>query len=674
MLRKYTHDIFRTLGGLRFTRSLKRRNKEWVEEVFFIDEATDRHVPLPQTNQHTRSSLTQTSVIGVLALFLTFIFIAIGRIGYLQIAYGDEYRERALGNSQRLIPIPAERGLFYDRNGVQLTKNIPKFSLALVPQELPRREEEREAFIHELAVITQQTDEEVEAILDEFGTYSYESVIIKDDIDYETALSIQIAAADLPGVRIERGSKRLYLHSDASSTLYAPSLSHVFGYTGKLSREELDARYELGYLPSDDIGKTGIENTYEQLLRGIYGRRRIEVDAAGREQVVLAEEAPTHGHHVVLSIDVQIQKILDEVLQDGLNKLETNKASAVVMNPQNGEILAMASHPYFDNNDFSGGIDVETYRSYITDESRPLFHRTIGGTYPSGSTIKPAVAAVALDRGIVTPNTSFLSTGGVGVGQWFFPDWQAGGHGNTDLTYALAWSVNTYFYYIGGGYNNFNGLGVDAMREGLAEYGLSEPLNIDLPSEAAGFLPSREWKQKTKKEQWYIGDTYNMSIGQGDVLVTPLQIAAMTAVIANGGTLYQPRVVKGVIEPEQGSERETQVSILRSDISTPSNLATIRLGMRECVEYGSCRRLSLLPFETAGKTGTAQWSSINEDHAWFSSFAPYTNPEIVVVILVEEGGGGAAVAAPIAYDFYAKWWDYKNGVTAESEPVETSSS
>lgn len=658
---KHSNDIFRSFGNDKFTKFFKRQKKEWVESSFFIEEATDKHTPLPQTNTHIRSSLTQRSVIGSLVLFLFFSIIALTRVGHLQIAYGEEYRERALGNSQRLIPIPSQRGLFYDRNGVQLTKNIPKFALALVPQELPRNKEVRQDIIHQLALLTNQADQDIANILNEFGNYSYESVIIKDDIDYETALSIQIKAGDLPGIRIERGSKRLYLHNDPEQGLSAPSLSHIFGYTGKLTREELDALHDKGYLPSDDIGKTGLEKSYEELLRGTYGRRRIEVDAAGREQAILAEEAPNPGDHLILSVDAQLQKILDLALTNALNELETKTASAVVMDPRNGEILAMSSHPYFDNNDFSGGIDTETYQTYITDKTRPLFNRSVAGTYPSGSTLKLPIAAIALEKGIITPATSFLSTGGISVGQWFFPDWQAGGHGRVDVTEAIAWSVNTFFYYIGGGYNNVNGLGVDALREGLAAFGFAERLGIDIPSEAAGFLPSKEWKEETKGEPWYIGDTYNMSIGQGDVLVTPLQIASMTSVIANGGTLYKPHLVKGIINAEDGNIRESSPEIVRDNISSPSALAAVRLGMRECVEYGSCRRLSLLPFETAGKSGTAQWSSTGETHAWFTAFTPYENPELVIVVLVEEGGGGSAVAAPIVFEFFNEWWKYKQG-------------
>ena len=297
----------------------------------------------------------------------------------------------------------------------------------------------------------------------------------------------------------------------------------------------------------------------------------------------------------------------------------------------------------------------------LKTENRPLFNRAIAGTYPSGSTIKPLIAAIALHEGIITPNTSILSTGGIQVGPWFFPDWKAGGHGRTNVRYSLAWSVNTFYYYIGGGYNDFVGLGIDKMRDYFLRFGLGSRLGIDIPGEAAGFIPSREWKEKTLGEQWYIGDTYNTSIGQGYLLVTPLQIAALTGAIANGGTVYAPRLVKSIINPVTKEEAPPTSRIVAKDIIEPEWFRVVADGMRECVEYGSCRRLSYLPFAAAGKTGTAQWHSEKDNHAWFTSFAPYEDPEITVTILVEEGGEGADIAVPIADAFYRWWWQYRAG-------------
>lgn len=607
---------------------------------------TGRQVPLPHSSSHVNSSF-ENKTARWFFIFLSAIFVLIcGRIFYLQIIAGSDYRALAEKNRQRIIPIPAERGLIYDRNGAGLTANIPSFSIAVIPQDLPRQESKRAPLIKKLAELSGQSENSIRQILQEYGAYSYESIIIQENIDYDTALKLLIAAADLPGIQIQRGSKRHYENYP---------LAHIIGYIGKLNQTELSNFYQKRYYPSDSIGKTGVEKSYETALRGIFGRRRTEVNAIGKEQTALAEEAPIPGQHVKLAIDLEMQKVLEKIINNSLRASNKKRAAGIVMNPNSGEILAMVSLPTFDNNDFSGGISVERYKTYIENENKPLFNRVIGGSYPSGSSIKPAIAASALQEGIITSATSFLSTGGLWVSKWFFPDWQTGGHGVTNVRKALAWSVNTFFYYIGGGYKNFIGLGPEKLKTWLEKFGFSRLSGIDLPGENDGFLPSPDWKQKTKNEQWYIGDTYNFSIGQGDVLVTPLQIANMTASIANGGKLMEPHVVKSLIDPVTKKETEIAPRVINENFISIKNLDTVRHGMRDCVTFGSCQRLASLPFAIAGKTGTAQWNSKKPNHAWFTSFAPFNAPEIVVTILVEEGGEGSAISAPIAYEFY-KWW------------------
>ncbi|PIR76418.1 MAG: penicillin-binding protein 2 [Candidatus Magasanikbacteria bacterium CG10_big_fil_rev_8_21_14_0_10_42_10] len=595
----------------------------------------------------------------IIVVSITFLFL-IFRVGYLQVIHGVSYREAAESNRQRFLPIPSERGLIFDNNAIQLTKNVPNFSLALIPQDLPRNAEDRANVIGRVASLTGTPIEDITKTIERYGSYSYESIVIQEDLDYDTAIKIYIAAADIPGIHIQRGSKRLYVEEfPYKETALPQSMSHILGYLGKLSPEELDTLYSAGYLPSDTIGKTGIEKTYETFLRGTYGTKRIEVDSFGKEQKVLTEEPPSPGSHVVLTIDVHIQEALEHFLQKGLDKGGFFRASAVAMDPRDGSIRALVSLPSFDNNDFSGGIGNATYQSYISNENKPLFNRAISGAFPSGSSIKPAFAAAALQEGIITPNTTFQSTGGLAVGQWFFPDWQAGGHGITNVRRSIAWSVNTFYYYIGGGFGDFVGLGVEKMMEYLRYFGFAQKLGIDIPGEVAGFLPSKEWKEQTKGERWYVGDTYNVSIGQGDILVTPLQITSYIVTIANGGTIFKPHVVEKTIDIATDEEHPIQPEIIDTVPISGENLNTVRLGMKDCVDYGACRRLSLLPFESAGKTGTAQWSSSKEPHAWFTSFAPYKNPEIVVTVLIEEGIGGSETAAPVAYEFYKWWWRYK---------------
>lgn len=658
-------DLFKSGGEISVGKFSENFHEDWVEESFYFEKAYGKQKKFSNyTREYLGNSFTARRLFFLfLSVFIIFFFIFL-RLFYLQIIQGADNRVLAENNRQRIVPIPAERGLIYDRNGLSLTKNIPNFSLAIIPQSLPRSVELRENIISKLSSLTGISVGEIRALLEEYKDYTYESIVIKENLEYDTALSILIALGDdLPGIQIQRGSKRLYLNiqTEEITTSTPNSLSHVVGYIGKLNKDELKNLYSEGYYPSDLIGKTGIEKSYETFLRGTYGRKRIEVDAAGREQTVLAEEAPVPGFYLELSIDKIIQNKLEEIILSYLKNSNLRRVSAIVLDPNNGQVLALVSLPTFDNNDFSGGIKKEIYNNYLNDPDQPLFSRAYSGIFPSGSTIKPAIAAAAMEERIINAKTVFLSTGGLQVGQWFFPDWQAGGHGSTDVRRALAWSVNTFFYYIGGGYNNFTGLGVEKITEYLKKFGFGKILGLDLPGEEKGFLPSKEWKERVKNERWYVGDTYNLSIGQGDLLVTPLQVAAMTTVFANGGTLYKPEIIKAVIDPITKEEQPVESSILNENFINPDNIKTIRMGMKDCVDYGSCRRLSLLPISVAGKTGTAQWNSKKPNHAWFTSFAPFENPEITLTILVEEGGEGSATAAPIAYDFY-KWWSFYRNI------------
>ncbi|MCK4554296.1 penicillin-binding protein 2, partial [Candidatus Parcubacteria bacterium] len=279
----------------------------------------------------------------------------------------------------------------------------------------------------------------------------------------------------------------------------------------------------------------------------------------------------------------------------------------------------------------------------------------ISGEYPSGSTIKPVIAAAALEEGIISEHTSFTSVGGIKVGQWFFPDWRAGGHGITDVRRAIAESINTFFYYIGGGHQDFKGLGIDRIYKYGELFGLNAQLGIDLAGEVSGFLPTKKWKEETKGERWYIGDTYHLSIGQGDILVTPLQVANYTSVFANGGALYRPHLVKQILSGGDKVFKEVEPVIIRDNFIGDYNIEIVRQGMRRTVTAGSARSLQSVPVAVAGKTGTAQWSSKKNHHAWFTGFAPYDNPEVVITILVEEGGEGSDVAVPIAKEFL-EWY------------------
>lgn len=658
-----------------------KKNKRKDEELFFVCDEAVNNLTL---NSKKGSELFEESIslnsdllkkkskdfLGCavsakklnLFLFLIFVglFILIGKVSYMQIVKGNYYQEMAEGNRIRIERIKVERGIIYDRNFKPLVKNIPHFSLFLTPADLPADEKEKTNIIKQLAQIVEKDPVEIMEVIKE-NSKSYEPLLLKENLTYEKAIQLEILSAITPGVRLEIDNRRAYLN-ESKENQRVLSLSHILGYEGKITKEEIEANKDKGYFLTDYIGKTGLEYYYENLLRGKEGKKQIEVDALGKEKKVLATIEPQKGSSLVLTIDFNIQEKLEKILNKHLKSNNKSAGAALVLDPKTGEILALVSLPSFDNNIFIQGISEEEYQSLINNLDKPLFTRVISGTYPSGSTIKPIIAAAALEEKIINQNTTFLSTGGISIDKWFFPDWRSGGHGPTNVVRAIAESINTFFYIIGGGYKDFNGLGVEKMKKYAELFGLGNKLGIDLPFEASGLLPDREWKEKTKKEEWYIGDTYHFAIGQGDVLVTPLQISSAMSVFANGGTLWRPHIVREIVSnPDRSSFIKPQV--IRRDFVSKNNIDIIRQGLRQTVISGSAAKLQNLKVPSAGKTGTAQWLSGKPPHAWFTGFAPYSNSEVVITVLVEEGGEGSGIALDIAYEFL-DWYFSKS---SESE-------
>lgn len=640
--------------------SLKDKYRlDWVEESFdFQGKNSGKKIESEYSNSYLGRSINKKKI-KILSIAVGLLILVIfGKLFYLQAIKGEEYRLLAEGNRIRLKAVPSERGIIYDRDGKELVQNVPNFYLTLTPQDLPKNnQEKREEVIERAASAGEMDKEKIKTMVEKYGKYGYASLIIKENLDYESALKLYIDSADLPGITIEKGSKRKYLLGGGDESSGALSMSHLLGYLGKLNESEYEELQNKGYMLFDDIGRSGLEKIYEDDLRGRYGKKKAEVNVSGYEQNILAQDDPIPGKNLILSIDAEAQAEMERLIKKALEKTGKKRAAGIAMDPRDGSILALVSWPSFDSNKFSGGISSQDYEEYIENPDNPLFNRAIGGSYPSGSTAKLVIAAAALQEGIITPAKTFLSVGGLQVDKWFFKDWKAGGHGITNVTKAIAWSVNTFFYYIGGGYQNFEGLGVDRIKKYMEMFGLGQKTDIDLPAENNGFIPDKDWKEKTKNEIWYIGDTYNLSIGQGDLLVTPLQVAVWTSAIANGGFKITPHLVSKIEDSKikKITDKVYEKKIVGVD---QTHIATVKKGMRECVTYGSCGLMRSLPFQSAGKTGTAQWSSVKEDHAWFTSFAPYDNPQIVVTVLVEEGEEGSTVAQPIALDFM-KWWGKK---------------
>ncbi|MBU4421332.1 penicillin-binding protein 2 [Candidatus Parcubacteria bacterium] len=591
-------------------------------------------------------------IVGFIILFLSLILF--GRVFYLQIIKGQEYVAMAESNRIRQVPIIAERGIIFDRNQKALVGNAPNFYLALVPNDLPKDGAIRTEAIQKIADIANVLPQEIEEQISTFKSYNYQSIPIKNNISYEQAAYFEILNNTYPAIQVKTGLQRKYETPE--------SLSHIIGYLRNITKDDLENN--SSYLPTDDIGKSGVETQYESVLRGEYGKQQIEVDAVGREVNILAKKNPVRGSDIIISIDSDFQKKVEDILQKHLRANGLSRGSIIISDVSNGEILSMVSAPFYDNNIFSGELSVDTYNSLANNPNKPLFNRSISGEYPSGSTIKPVFAAAALEENIITENTNFLSSGGIKVGDWFYPDWKAGGHGATNVRKALAESINTFFYIIGGGLLDntlqnftFEGLGVAKLAEYAKKFGLSKKLGIDLPSESDGFFPSKEWKEEVKQEAWYIGDTYHLAIGQGDLLVTPLQVNFFTLVFANEGTLYQPHILKAIMK-QDGNVIVNEPKVLNKNFISQKNIDIVRKGLRDGVLYGSSRSLGDLNVEVAGKTGTAEWGTNKKPHAWFTGFAPYDNPKIAITVLIEEGGEGSAIAVPIAKEIL--WW-YFNG-------------
>jgi penicillin-binding protein 2 len=580
--------------------------------------------------------------------FVSICLLLLGKTAFLQIVNGAEYRALAEGNRVRTHVVLPSRGVVYDHEGILLVENIPDFEVMMTPADIPKDRIEREEALVRVSSLVGVHRTDIDLLLTSSSKSPFDAVPLRSHIPYETAMRLAIDLASFPGFELRISSIRSYPSSS--------SLSHVLGYVGKMTQEEFSAYEGEGYQWTDEIGKTGVEQSAESLLRGIPGEYSSEVDAQGRELLILSKQEPVPGATLTLSIDSALQAFIETRLSETLQAIGASRASVVVMDPKDGALRALVSLPSYNSNLFAGGIREEQYAVLAQDENQPLFFRAISGEFPSGSTFKPFVAYAALAEGIVSEHSSFLSTGGLSIAEWFFPDWKAGGHGVTDVRKAIAESVNTYFYIIGGGYDTFTGLGVEKITQYASRFGFGSSTGIDLAGEADGFLPSKSWKEEVKGERWYVGDTYHLAIGQGDLLVTPLQMAAAVSVLANGGSRVTPHVLESSVMGD-GSEQIFAYPSTTLEFLNVQALQVVKEGMRQAVTSGSARLLSGLAYPVAGKTGTAQTPGDRPTHAWFVGFGPYRDAEIVVVVMIEEGGEGSSVATPLAHDIFFWWFE-----------------
>jgi penicillin-binding protein 2 len=611
-----------------------------IEEVSRSLDSQDEEVMLKKPIPETGLVFFRYAVIIVFLLLLS-------RVFYLQVVKGSFYSGIAQENRIRFVSLKAPRGIIFDRNGKRLVQNISSFDAVAVPADLSRDAREREEDEKELAGIFNMNDQNVRTIVESQNMEMLEPILIKENISQEEALIFTEKKAGLKGFYLDQTAIRQY--EDGSY------FSSIMGYSGKIGRDELDKNKD--YLMTDSIGKTGLEYSYEKYLRGRHGRQEVEVDSEGNIKKNFGVKAPVNGDDLYLSIDADFQNKITDSLSNMLAQTETKTAAAVAIDPQNGEVLALVNLPSYDNNLFAEGISREDYQSLIGDESKPMFNRAISGEYPPGSTFKPVVAAAALEEKIISPETSVNCSGGIHIGSYNFPDWKT--HGVTDVRKAIAESCDVFFYSIGGGWGDISGLGIDRIKKYADLFGLGQILGIDIPGEAKGLIPDQFWKQSRIGEKWYIGDDYHCAIGQGFDTATPLQLANLTASLANGGIVYRPHIVRK-IQKSDNSEEEINPKIINKNFISPSNMEVVRQGMRQTITSGSARQLNDLPVSVAGKTGTAQFGSEGKTHGWFVSFVPYDNPQIAMAILVEGGGEGSSTAVPVTKEIYKWYFEERN--------------
>ncbi len=557
------------------------------------------------------------------------------RLWFLQVVKGEYYYDLAENNRIRTIKIQPPRGVIYDRKGRPIVENVVVFDISIVPEDAHNLDDT----IKRLASLIKIEPARVkEAVQNAAPTrLKYEPVKVKEEAPWEEVAVVEAHQDELPGVIVEPVHKRHYAYGGFGS--------HQLGYIGKVSQaQRKQEQADINLL----IGQGGIEKVHDRLLRGAAGRRMVQVNAAGMKVKDLGIEDPRPGRDLYLTIDLDVQRAAEEALGN-------RRGAVVAMDPGTGEILALVSHPNFDPNLFPRGISARDWERLTNDPSHPLYNRAIQSVYPPGSTFKIIVSLAGLDTGIIKPDDKVTCNGFIRYGKHTFRCWKKGGHGTVSFHRALVESCDVYFYTMG------ERIGYDRVALYAKKLGLGALTGIRLPDEKPGFVPTPAWKEQKLKEPWYPGDTYINSIGQGFLLMSPIQAARMIAAVANGGIFYRPELILKSRDRESGSVTiyQPERSELRAVIDK-SALDEVRRALIGVVNEpgGTGQASRIAAFLVAGKTGTAQVIAQKEpgkrltehleDHAWFVAYAPADSPKIAVSVLVENGGHGGAAAAPVA--------------------------
>ena len=607
---------------------MKKNNFSSNEEVFFEEAVFDSFSSHKNLN-HLELPVSKKTFILIIVTTILMVGLVFLRIIYLGSFKGEFYSLRSEANVGKEIYNPSNRGIIYDRYGKALVENMPAFAVSLKIKEFSENSIKEKQTLLDILEIPQS---EIDNKISNQDIERSPSFVLARDVDSEKI--IKLKALDLKGVEIIDDYKRRYIDG--------PVFSHILGYTGIDSKS------------NEIVGKTGIELAYDDILKGIDGKTIAYRDVKGNIFDKKIVEEPKNGDSITLTIDADLQNYFYDRLSQALITLGRNSAVGLAINPQNGEVLSLVSLPSFDNNIFSkSGNNVEKNK-VLNSIYKPLFNKAISGVYTPASTIKPMVGLAALAEGIIDPKKQILSTGSIEIPNPYDPskpsrflDWKANGW--VDLYSALARSCNIYFYEVGGGFEDQEGLGIDKLKEYWQKFGLGKKTGIDLPSEAEGSLPDPAQKEAKKNDIWRIGDTYNVSIGQGDLLVTPIQLISQIAAISNGGYFYKPHLLSGAT---------TEVLI---DFSNLGNyIKEIKRGMNDAVNksYGTANMLSGIPVSIGAKTGSSQVSNNAKTNAFFVGFMPMEKPEIAILVLIENAKEGSLNAVPVAKDVLE--WYYLN--------------
>ncbi len=585
-------------------------------------------------------------------VFRVFILIAgilflglLAELSYLNVGERDFFEKRAAANMSDEKIQPAPRGIIFDRFGKPLLRNEPANKIFLLPRDFPESSEERITLLKKIGEIMNIPWDDLRKRIEEKDWGQSDKFLISADAIHNQLVAL--TALGIRGVYVEPSFKRIHEIPFA--------FSHILGYTGLVNTTDMEGDASL--VIDDEVGRAGIESYYDKFLRGTNGKEVFYRNAKGEIEDRRSVQESKPGNTLLTNIDRDLQNFMYTRLSDALTSLGRNIGAAIAINPKNGEIMALVNIPSFDAKDVGAA---------LTAPFNPLFNRAVGGRYNPGSTIKPLVGVAALTEGVVTTETKIFSKGYIEIPNPYTPsqpskflDWQPNGWVN--IYDALARSSNIYFYEVTGGFENQPGIGIDALKRWWKKFMLDKKTGIDIAGEREGFLPDPTWKEEEMNDPWRVGDTYNVSIGQGDLLVTPIELLNYISAVANRGIFYKPRIVKEIRAEDNSILFENKPEVLsdiRNDVK--EHIDDVRKGMRAVVEkpYGSAHSLAGLPFRVAAKTGTAQVQNNAKVNAFFVGFAPFDDPEIAILILVENAREGSLNTIPVANDIFL--WYYEN--------------